>query len=143
MPVNGFTVGRDVSVAVQCPSGPLILNLITKFSRKPDNTVRKIKGLDGITRPLIFPDGWSGSVEIERQDSTADDFIAAWEAGYYAGADRAPSTITETITEASGAVTQWQYVGVFFQMETAGEAAGDESMKIVMTWMAEQRIKVE
>jgi hypothetical protein len=142
MPVNGFTVGRDVSIAVQTPSGPLMLSLITKFTRKPDNTVRKIKGLDGITRPLIFPDGWSGTIEIERQDSVVEDSIAAWEAGYFAGQDRTPSTITETVTNANGTVSQYQFTGVFFQLETAGEAAGDESVKVVLTFMAEQRIKI-
>ncbi len=142
MPVNGFSVGRDYAVNVQTPSGPLVFNLVTKFASKPEQTVRKIKGLDGITRNVIFPDGWTGQFEIERQDSAIDDYFAALEAAYYAGQNRAPCTITETITEANGAVSQYQYIGVNLQLDDAGAAAGDEVVKQVVSFMAQQRVKV-
>ena len=124
MPLNGFTVGRDVSTNIQTPSGALTLGGLTKFTSKPETTDKKVKLLNGRTKHLIFPDGWVGSFECERQDSTIDDFIAAQEANYYAGQNLLPSTITETINEVSGAVTQYQYVGVIFKLEDAGDFAG-------------------
>jgi len=142
MPLNGFTVGRDVSTNIQTPSGALTLGGLTKFTSKPETTDKKVKLLNGRTKHLIFPDGWVGSFECERQDSTIDDFIAAQEANYYAGQNLLPSTITETINEVSGAVTQYQYVGVIFKLEDAGDFAGDETVKQKLTFMAETRIKL-
>jgi hypothetical protein len=142
MPLNGFTIGRDLSVNIQTPNGPLNLALVTKFTAKPDITDVKVKGLDGRTRHLRFPDGWSGSFEVERQDSTLDDYFASEEANFYAGLDLAPSTITETITEASGVVSQYQFVGVIFKLEDAGDFAGDATVKQKLSFVAEQRIKL-
>jgi hypothetical protein len=142
MPVNGFTVGRDYAVNVQTPSGPLQFNLVTKFTKKQDLIDKKIKGLDGETRHVVFPDGWAGTFEIERQDSTVDDFFAAQEAAYYAGQNSLPSTITETVTEVSGAITQYQYTGVILKFPNPGDAAGDETVKMTVDWLARRRIKL-
>jgi hypothetical protein len=142
MPLNGFSVGRDIATNIQTPSGALPLALITKFTSKPETTDKKVKGLDGRTRHLIFPDGWTGSFEVERMDSTVDDFFAAQEAGYYAGLDLLPSTITETITEASGATTQYQFNGVILKLDDAGDWEGDNTVKQKISFMAETRIKV-
>jgi hypothetical protein len=142
MPLNGFTIGRDLSVNIQTPNGALPLSLITKFTAKPDITDVKVKGLDGRTRHLTFPDGWSGSFEVERQDSTLDDFFASQEANYYAGFDLTGSTITETITEASGVVSQYQFVGVIFKLDDAGDWEGDKTVKQKLSFVAEQRIKL-
>jgi hypothetical protein len=142
MPVNGFNVGRDYAVNVQTPSGPLQFNLVTKFTKKQDLIDKKIKGLDGRTRHVVFPDGWNGTFEIERQDSSVDDYFAAQEAAYYAGQNTLPSTITETITEVSGAITQYQYTNVMLKFPNPGDAAGDETVHMTVDWLAERRIKL-
>jgi hypothetical protein len=142
MPLNGFSVGRDIATNIQTPTGTLALSLITKFTSKPETTDKKVKGIDGRTRHLIFPDGWTGSFEVERQDSTIDDFFAAQEADYYAGLNLLSSTITETITESDGSTSQYMYVGVIFKLDDAGDWAGDETVKQKISFMAEQRIKV-
>jgi len=142
MPQNGFTVGRDVSLNVVTPQGNLSLNLITSFSAKPDVTDQKIKGLDGITRHVRFPDGWTGGFSLERQDSTLDDYWAQVEANFYAGTNETPCTITETITEASGAVTQYRYVGVLLMLSDPGSFAGDATVKQSLSFSAQRRLKV-
>lgn len=142
MPLNGFSVGRDVGLDIIGPQGPLRFNLITGFQSKPDITDAKIKGLDGITRHVRFPDGWSGSFSIERQDSTIDDYFAQLEANYYAGLNELPLTITETITEVSGQVTQYRYVNVLLKLDDAGSWEGDKSVKQRLSFMAARRLKV-
>ena len=142
MPVNGFSVGRDYAINVQGPSGPLQLNLVTKFTKKPDMIDKKIKGLDGRTRHVTFYDGWTGSFQIERQDSTPEDFFAEQEAAYYAGQNMSPCTITETITEVSGAVTQYQYVNVILKLADSGTASGDDTVALSIDFMAERRVKL-
>lgn len=142
MPLNGFSVGRDVSLDIIGAAGPLRFSLITGFSCKPDITDQKIKGLDGITRHVRFPDGWAGSFDVTRQDSTIDDYFAQIEANYYAGMNEQPCTITETITEVSGAVTQYRYLQVLLKLDDAGSWQGDQTVKQKVSFVAARRVKV-
>ena len=142
MPVNSFTVGRDVALTIVTPSGPLNLALITSFQAAPSYADVKVKGIDGITRHARFHDGWGGSLMIERQDSTVDDYFAQLEANYYAGVNEQPATITETITEASGAVSQYRYLQVLLKLDDAGTFAGDSTVKQKLSFVAARRVKV-
>ncbi len=142
MPVNGFSVGRDVSLSIVTASGPLRLSLITGFSAKPNTKDQPIKGMDGVTRHLRLPDGWAGSFDVERQDSTVDDYFAQLEANYYAGQNEAPATITETITEPNGSVTQYRYTGVLLKLDDAGSWTGDASVKQRLSFIASRKLKL-
>lgn len=142
MPLNGYSVGRDVSLDISGAQGPLRFNQITVFSSKPDVTDQKIKGLDGITRHLRFPDGWSGSFDLERQDSTVDDYFSQIEANYYAGLNETPITLTETITEVNGSVSQYRYLQVLLTLADAGDWKGDASVKQKISFVAARRVKV-
>lgn len=142
MPMNGFSVGRDVSLDVIGPNGPLRFSLITKFKSKTETTDQKIKGLDGITRHLRFPEGWSGGFDLERQDSVLDDYFATLEANYYAGLNEQPLTMTETIGEVNGSVSQYRYEQVLLSLEDAGEWEGNKSVKQSLKFVAARRVKV-
>ncbi|WP_416052753.1 hypothetical protein [Cupriavidus basilensis] len=142
MPLNGFSVGRDISTNIQTPTGLLPLPGLTKFSAKPETTVKKVKLINGRTKTLIFPDGWAGSFEVERMNGDIDTFFAAQEANYYAGQNLLPSSITETITEADGSTSQYQYTGVILKLDDSGDWAGDETVKQKLSFTAETRIKV-
>lgn len=142
MPMNGFSVGRDVSLSIVTAAGPLRLSLITGFSAKPNTAETRVKGLDGITRFLRFPDGWAGSFDVERQDSTVDDYFAQLEANYFAGINEQSATITETITEPNGGVSQWRYLGVLLKLDDAGSWGGDQTVKQKLSFMAARRIKL-
>lgn len=142
MPVNGFNVGRDVSVDINTSTGPLNFGLITKFTAKQDITDKKVKGLDGITRHARFPDGWSGTFDVERQGPELDNFFAQAEDNYYAGVDEQGGTITETITEVSGAVSQFRFLGVLLKYDDAGDWSGDDTVKQKVSFVASRRVKV-
>lgn len=142
MPLNGFSVGKDVSTNINTPSGPLNFGLVTSFESKPEYVKKKVKGIDGVTRHVNFPDGWVGSFECEREDSTLDDYVAAYEAGYYAGMDEGASSITESITEVAGNITQYIYIGVQLLLDDAGKWAGDSTVKQKVSFTAQQRIKL-
>lgn len=142
MPLNSYSVGRDLSLDITGPNGPLSFSQIVGFTSKPDITDKKIKGLDGITRHLRFPDGWSGSFEIERQDSTVDDYFSQLEANYYAGLNELPVTITETIQEVNGSISQYRYLQVLLTLEDAGNYKGDDSVHQKMRFVAARRVKV-
>lgn len=142
MPVNNFSVGKDVSLDIIGPNGPIRFNLITNFDAKQDTSEVKVKGLDGITRPVVFYDGWSGTFSLERQDSSMDDYFAQLEAQYYAGVNQVSLTIMETITEVSGAVSQYRYTGVILKYDDAGSWSGDKTVSQKFSFMASRRLKV-
>jgi hypothetical protein len=143
MPVNNFSVGRDISVTVVTASGPLFFNLITDFTSKQDTTKTRIKGLDGKTRWVRFFDGWSGSFKIERRDSTPDDYFSQLEANYYQGLNEQAASITEIIQEPNGSLTQYRYFGALLDFDDAGNWSGDATVKQTISFVCERRIKVQ
>jgi hypothetical protein len=143
MPINDFSVGRDLSLDIIDQSGnPLRFSLITDFKAKPDITDQKIKGLDGVTRHVRFPNGWTGNFSVERQDNTIDNYFADLESAYYAGINETSATITETISEVDGSVSQYKYVGVLLKLDDAGEYSGDKTVKQMVSFVASRREKV-
>jgi hypothetical protein len=143
MPVNNFSVGKDVSVTIVTQAGPLSINLITAFQSKQDTTKTRVKGIDGKTRWVRFFDGWSGSFKLERRDSTPDDYFSQLEANYYAGINEQAASITEIIAEPNGALTIYRYIGVLLDFDDAGNFEGDSTVKQSISFVAERRIKVQ
>ncbi len=142
MPVNGYSVGRDVSLDLITASGALKLNQITGFGSQMVMAEVKVKGIDGITRHVRMPDGWSGKFSLERQDSTLDDYFAQIEANYYAGLTEQPVTLTETIQEVNGSITQYRYMNVLLKYDDAGEWRGDGTVKQSLGFIAARRVKI-
>jgi hypothetical protein len=141
MPMNGYSIGRDITLVVQTSNGALSLNKITKFTAKQESTDVRVKRLDGITDRLRFFDGWTGSFDIERQDSVIDDYFAQLEANYYAGINEQPCQIYETHTEPNGTTTQYRHDGVLLKLDDAGEWMGDSTVKISLSWTGSRRTK--
>lgn len=144
MPMNGQSVGRDVSLDLITSKGILAIasTAITKFDTTPVTTNTTSKGLDGLTRYGVFPDGWKGTLEIDRMNGTLDAFWAQIEADFYAGVNTMPGTITETIQEPDGSISQFRYTGVMFDFKDAGSKVANQLVKQKLDFMAARRIKV-
>lgn len=142
MPVNNYSVGRDLSLNINTPQGQLRVAKIVSFSSRQDTTDIKVKGLDGIIEHLVIPDGWSGQMDVERKDATLDDYFAQLETNYYAGTNLAQVSITETIKESNGRTSQYRYEGVQLKLSSAGNWSTDQTVKQQLDWMAARRVKV-
>lgn len=142
MPQNGYTVGKDVSIDIITPQGPLRIKARTNFTSKQDTTDKKIEKCDGDVDHLVLPSGWSGKIEIERTGPEIDNYIAAREADYFAGKDIAPISITETIREANGSISQYRYTKVALKYSDAGAKKGNDTVKLSLDWMGSRREKV-
>jgi hypothetical protein len=142
MPANNFTVGRDVSIVINGPNGQITLNGITDFSAKPATTTLKSKPLSGIPQFAYIPDGWELSFKLDRMDTGADDFWAAFEAGYYSGTNQAAGTVNENIQEANGSISKWRYTGFVMKLDNPGDFSGDKKVEQTLSGMASQKIKV-
>ena len=143
MPVNNFTVGKDISLVIQTPTGQLnIASGITDFSADPMYTELKSKPLSGIPQFGLIPDGWKGSFKLDRLNPLVDNYFAALEAAYYQGTNQLAGTLYETITEPDGSVTQWRYTGLIIKLDKAGDFSGDKKVEQTISFMAAQKIKV-
>lgn len=143
MPMNGFNVGRDVSLDVIGRNGQIAsFNLITAFDAKQLTDKVSIRGIDGVVRFLELPGGWDGSFAIARADRVLDDFIADLEDAYYSGANVKASFITETITEPNGSISQWRYEGVMFKLDDAGSWKGNADVQMKLSWVASRKRKL-
>jgi hypothetical protein len=142
VPINGISVGKDVVLTLNDQSGLVTTNRIKMFSSKQKTSNRETASLDGTNRHINIPMGWEGSFEMERTSSAIDDYIANLEANYYQGQNIPSLTITETITEANGATTQFQFVGVVLTYDDAGDWKAEDYITQKMSFSAEKRNKL-
>lgn len=142
MPVNGYTVGRDIKVTLITSLGTVASFAVrTGFSKKQETNDVKVKRADGIVDHVVIPDGWTGTLDYDRGDSTIDDYFANLETAYYAGTNIASGSIVETITENDGSVSQYTYTGVQMKLSDGGSQTGDNTLKMKIDWMASRRKK--
>jgi hypothetical protein len=89
-----------------------------------------------------LPAGWSGGFDLDRADSTLDDYFAARESDYYGGIASPTISITETISEVSGSISQFRYTGVALKFEDAGNKGADKTVGQKVSFKAARRIKI-
>jgi hypothetical protein len=142
MPLNGLTSGIDHKLVFTDINGVENFTIIENFNSKEDATTDKVVAMDGTVRHPKFHQGWSGSFVLERNSNFMDNYIAAQEASYYEGLDQIPITITETITENDGTVSQYQYTNVVIYLEDAGNYSGTEIVKQNATFMASRKLQL-
>lgn len=144
MTVNNFTTGRDVSVQINTPSGPLLIpaTAILDFDANPETTELKSKGIDGVSRHGVIPDSWKGSITIDRLDQSLDNWWARFEEDYFANRRTGMATIIERIQEQDGTVSTWRYEGVCLKLDKAGSYAADKKVEQSLSFMASRRVRV-
>jgi hypothetical protein len=99
MPVNGYSVGRDVTVTISGPGGTSIVipaSAITSFNKRPGKREDYSRPLNSPPIPLYMPDGWRGTFSVDRQDPTFDTFQASQEANFWADQNVLSGTILES-----------------------------------------------
>lgn len=144
MPFGNFSIGKDVVIDVLTPSGG-VLQLpatVTGFESKPVYNRIKSKPLNGINLEVDIPEGWEGTITLDRQNSAIDDFFAQQELAYYAGQNVLMGTLTETISESNGVISQYRYTNVSLRFEEAGKKTGDDKITQTIGFFASQRLKV-
>ena len=144
MPQSGLNIGSDARFDIHTATGNLTLPTLLKFSAKKLNKKETVKPLNGLPIHLNFQeDGWEGSFEISRADSTLDDYFAAYEAAYYAGTNQPTGTIQQTINEVNGSPSVYQYQGVVLLFDDAGEFEAEKNVIQKVSFMASTRVKLQ
>jgi hypothetical protein len=142
MPINNFSVGKDVSVTVVTSYGTLTLTGLTEFVADPMTTDIRSKLIDGTPLFGFIPDGYKGSFKLDRLNPNVDNYWAQVEADYFAGKNNLAGTIAEIIQEADGSTTEWRYDGVVLRLEKSGDWGGDKKVEQMVTFEAAHKVKV-
>ncbi|MBV8048998.1 MAG: hypothetical protein JO171_17750 [Paludibacterium sp.] len=140
--LGGFNTGKDVSLDINTPNGPMRISKIMSFDSKPKTTSTELTPLNGQTDELLVPKGWSGTFEVERTDATLDKWWAQFETDYYNGVSQPAATITETIQEVDGSTSTFRYTNVILKLEGAGKKEGDKTIRQSVTFTARRRLLV-
>lgn len=148
MPINTqfglMSIGKDARMDVTQSDGS-ILNIaqLTDFDVKPITSQIQSKGLDGIDRFGVIPMGWQMTFSVDRQDRTLDDWWANYEEAYYAGNVIQNISITQTIQEGDGTISQWRFEGVAINLDDLGNWKADAYVKQKLTAKASKRVRVQ
>ncbi|WP_435018493.1 hypothetical protein TA3x_000467 [Tundrisphaera sp. TA3] len=142
MPVNSFTIGKDISFTLVTSKGTLVIDGLTEYSIKPKNTILNHKDLNGEQEHGVIPDGWDISIKLDRKNPALDNYFAQAEADYYAGINNPAGTIIESIQEKNGSVSQFRYTKVIVVFDDAGGYKGDSLVPQSLMCHATRRIKV-
>lgn len=142
MSTGNQSLGKDVRVVIMTTSGPLNIPAaaIMKFDSKPTTGDEKRIGLDGNVRNNVTHEGWTGSFEIDRFDSTLDDYWAQAEAAYYGGTALPWGTIQETITNPDLSISQFTYTRVVLKITDMGTREGNKTIKMKLDFVASRRV---
>lgn len=145
MTINNFSVGKDCTINVYDPmaGGVVSFAIITSFDAKQTVTKLRSKGMDGTNYFGTEYDGWEGTITIDRSTPAADNFFALRESLYHAGAQMENLTLTQTIQEADGSVTQWRYIGADVDFADAGTYKNGALIVQKVGWRASQREKIQ
>jgi hypothetical protein len=141
MPAAAYNVGRDVTLTIFNSDGVIATDGLKDFTSKRRTTKINQVLLTGEMRPASLPEGWDLSFTFSRQDSSIDDYFAALEANYYAGKDLPTGTITETITNPDGSISEYQYQNIALDFEEAGSWAGNKEVDQKVTATCGRRVK--
>jgi hypothetical protein len=142
MPLDGLTSGIDTKLTFTDANGVEQFALLESFNSKEDAPIETQIQIDGQVRHPKFHQGWSGSFMLQRNSAFQDTFFALQEAAYYQGLDQIPATITQTIQENDGSVSQWQYTQVVMSFDDAGTYSGTDIVKQRVSFNAARRLQL-
>lgn len=135
-----YNVGRDVSLDIIDPDeGELRFSIITGFDANPRTQALESRPLNGEALFTDLPDGWEGTLELDRADATLDRWVARREAAYFRGARLGNVSISETVNEIDGSVTQFRYTNVSMVMSGGRTVRGNDKIAQRVTWRASRR----
>lgn len=138
---NGvFNTGRDCSIVLLHPVfGRVQLDNVTGFDPKQDVVKLKSNRLDGVKMTASLPDGWSGSIQVDRGTPGLDIIIAQIEAGWIDAGTYNNCTLYQYVTEAGGAQSIFIYDNVSISLSDAGNWQPDAITKQRLDFEANRR----
>lgn len=144
MAIGNKTVGQDIRVVINTINGVLNItpDLVGEFKFTPVSDWKDWLPVSGFKENAVLPNGHQGTISLIRKNPIIEKFWADFEAAYYQGQSLQYGSITETIKESDGSLTQWLYSNVIFKVNDFGTYKGNEFVMQEMEWRASSRIQL-
>lgn len=140
--LDGLTSGISQTLTMTDVNGVKEFAIIESFTANENADVQDHTAIDGITRHPKFYMGWHGSFVVQRSTPALDNYFADQERIYYQGGDQVNVTITQTIKEINGAISQWQYTDCVLSLTDGGGYSGTSIVKESVSFKARRKIKL-
>ncbi len=138
-----FSTGRDCTVVLIHPMyGQVQLDNVTGFDAKQEVVKLKARRLDGIKMNADLPDGWNGSLDVDRGTPALDTLMAQIESAWIDFGAYANATLYQYITEVGGVQTTWIYDNVAISLDNAGTWQPDQITKQKLGFTANRRRQI-
>jgi hypothetical protein len=143
MPNGGWSVGRDITLQFDIPGNNLVLtpDQIMNYQIQPMAEIKQHVPITGNNQPVLFLMGYQGKFELTRNSPVLDFYWSNVEQDYYGGVNLNAGTITETITEVNGSVSQFLVTGVVIKVDDFGTWQGEDFIKAAISFQASKRVK--
>jgi len=144
MPVNGINVGVDYSITYyESVSGGLI-NLgdvqdVRISAQKHDIASHPY---NQVPRYGYVPAGFKVDFTITRNSSTLEDLMVAFSAAFNAGAVQGAGYLNETINNADGSISRYQYTNFVVFLTDHGDISREKIVTIKLEGMASDKVKI-
>ena len=144
MSVNTFNIGRDGAqlTIFDTLQGQVTFNGQISFETKQRTKKLESETIQGNTIFRNVPNGHEGTLTFDRQDASIETYFATKEANFFGLLPPESCIITHTITELSGTITQFQYIGVELELLEAGDFKSLDKVIQKVGFRASQKIQV-
>ena len=143
MPIAGYSVGRDIQLSIVWNGQNYPLTQLASFdARQVTKEVTADDITTGFEHQVNILQRWEGSLRYERTGGGIDRFIAAYEQAYFQGQNVLNATMGVQITEPSGAVQKWKFLGVIFVMEDAGKFDLQDIVRQTLRFRSRERVVI-
>jgi hypothetical protein len=135
-----FSTGRDCTIVLIHPVyGQVQLDNVTGFDAKQEVVKLKSRRLDGVKLNADLPDGWTGSLEVDRGSEALDSLFANIESSWIDAGLYQNFTMYQYVTEVGGAQTVWVYDNVAMSLADGGKWQSDAITKQRLDFTANRR----
>ena len=142
-PAHDFSTGNDVKIMLIIDGvGEVQPTHITGFHATQAVAKLQVKRLSNSPIPKSIPQGWGGTITLDRGDSVADDVACVIEQAYYSGQRLPQAQIYQFVNEADGSQSTYLFQDVSFELTDAGSWVQDVAVKQTITWAAGRRRKL-
>jgi hypothetical protein len=144
MPVNGMNVGVDYTITYYDSVSGGLINLGDVQDVKVAAMKHDIKSApyNQVPRYGYIPDGFKVDFTITRNGSILEDLMVAFSAAFNAGNVQGAGYLNETIINADGSVSRYQYTNFVVFLTSHGDISREKTVTLVLEGMASDKVKI-
>lgn len=138
--LDGLTSGISHTLVLTDIDGLKSFTNLESFSANENADVQDHTDISGITRHPKLHQGWHGSFTYQRGSNALDAYFANQERNYYQGGDQTNITITESIKELDGTISQFQFTECVLSLTDGGTYSGTTIVKQTVAFKARRKL---